>query len=224
MRPMRRRRIRLGGFVDRPELDTALARRAIISPCRLWGYLGLALLVLFLATVLSFPSSVAMGQSGSAYQWKPIPKAHCGPGDRTETGLQGQTTNAERFSGASEKAYNCNLELVGQVGAGSGFDLADFDNCAYYPPSSGGPNQHRGTTVVDASDPKNMRVTTYLESPAMLAANESLATHAGRKLLAAVSNAGPEFDLYDLSADCTHPVLKATISLPGGFKGHAGNF
>jgi hypothetical protein len=43
-----------------------------------------------------------------------VPKAICGPGDHTESGLQGQTTPQERSSGYSERAYNCNLELVGQ--------------------------------------------------------------------------------------------------------------
>jgi hypothetical protein len=28
--------------------------------------------------------------------------------------LQGKTTQEERFSGDSERAYNCNLELVGE--------------------------------------------------------------------------------------------------------------
>ena len=50
-----------------------------------------------------------------AVAWtKPVPKATCGSTDRVEPGLQGQTSLADRTSGASEKAYNCNLELVGQ--------------------------------------------------------------------------------------------------------------
>src|SRR3982751_5500567 len=43
----------------------------------------------------------------------PVPKAECGPSDRTESGLQGQTTSLERSSGDSQRGYNCNLELVG---------------------------------------------------------------------------------------------------------------
>src|SRR5215469_3744924 len=43
-----------------------------------------------------------------------VPKASCGPGDHTESGLQGETTVEERFSGDSERAFNCNLELVGR--------------------------------------------------------------------------------------------------------------
>src|SRR6188472_4093069 len=55
---------------------------------------------------------------------KPVPRATCGPKDRGETGLQGQTTLAERMTGASERAYNCNLELVGQVrGEGASWQM-----------------------------------------------------------------------------------------------------
>src|SRR6516225_9108717 len=39
----------------------------------------------------------------------PVPKAQCGPSDRTEKGLQGQTTSQERASGDSERGYRCNL-------------------------------------------------------------------------------------------------------------------
>jgi hypothetical protein len=67
-----------------------------------------------------------------------IPKAVCGPGDRSESGLQGETTQQERFSGDSELGYNCNLELVGQEpqdtyqGAYSQDGPAYYDVCAYY--------------------------------------------------------------------------------------------
>src|ERR1700682_4557163 len=47
-----------------------------------------------------------------------VPKAKCGAKDRVETALQGQTSIADRQSGASEQAYNCNLELVGQYQRG----------------------------------------------------------------------------------------------------------
>src|SRR5437762_1026248 len=68
----------------------------------------------------------------------PVPKAHCGPGDHTESGLQGETTHQERFSGDSQRAYNCNLELVGQQpqgefeGAFSQDGPAYDGDCAYY--------------------------------------------------------------------------------------------
>src|SRR6266480_1670220 len=67
-----------------------------------------------------------------------VPKAICGPTDHTESGLQGETTEQERFSGDSERAYNCNLEIVGEEpqdtyqGAYSQDVPAYKDHCAYY--------------------------------------------------------------------------------------------
>ena len=59
----------------------------------------------------------------------PVPKAACGPSDRTESGLQGQTTSQERASGDSEGGYNCNLELVGRFRGEGAFSQ---DGPAYY--------------------------------------------------------------------------------------------
>ena len=39
----------------------------------------------------------------------------------------------------------------------------------------------------------------------------------------APKNNGPNFAVYDISADCRHPVLKSSIDLPGS-EGHMGNF
>ena len=64
----------------------------------------------------------------------PVPKAQCGPSNRTESGLQGQTTSQERASGDSQRGYNCNLELVGQFrgeGAFSQDGPSFFGHCAY---------------------------------------------------------------------------------------------
>jgi hypothetical protein len=70
--------------------------------------------------------------------------------------LQGQTTKDERDSGASAIGFNCNLELVGQFqGEGSkSWHLAWFDDCAYYGTNNNPLQQHRGSVVVDASDPR----------------------------------------------------------------------
>src|SRR4051794_15032114 len=52
-----------------------------------------------------------------------VPKAICRKGDKTESGMQGETTAAERDSGPKE--YNCNADLVGQVqGEGASWQLA----------------------------------------------------------------------------------------------------
>src|SRR5260370_19067057 len=76
-----------------------------------------------------------------------VPKAVCGPTDHTESGLQGETTEQERFSGDSETAYNCNLELVGEEpqhtyqGAYSQDGPAYTGHCPYHA-------NHRSTTPV----------------------------------------------------------------------------
>src|SRR5258708_38031716 len=52
---------------------------------------------------------------------------------------------------------------------------------------------------------------------------ESLKVNAQRQLLAGAQLNGPGFAVYDISADCRHPVLKASINLPGA-GGHMGAF
>jgi hypothetical protein len=170
----------------------------------------------------------------------PVPKAVCGLNDRVESGLQGHTTLAERQSGDSERGYNCNLELVGQYqGEGmwwfGGGELVSFDDCAYYSTRGSTFQRELGAVVVDASDPRNPHAVEHLnDSPTMLNSHESLKVNQKRKLLAAVQNGqyvtdsvaptlAAGFAIYDLSGDCRHPVLKASIELPGT-NGHAGNF
>jgi hypothetical protein len=160
-----------------------------------------------------------------------VAKANCGPHDRTESGLQGETTQEERFSGDSELGYNCNLELVGKEpqgafeGAFSQDGPAYFGDCAYYGTDRVTPlQQHLGVRVIDASDPRHPRVSAYLDdTPAALAPHEAVHVHAERKLLVVAENNGPNFAVYDLSADCRHPVLLSSIDLPGS-QGHMGAF
>src|SRR5204862_2316686 len=146
----------------------------------------------------------------------PVPKAHCGPRDHTESGLQGETTEQERFSGDSETAYNCNLELVGQEsqadfqGAYSQDGPAYFGDCAYYGTDRAATFQ--GIKVIDASDPQHPVVSAHLtDTPAALNPHETVATNAKTRLLAAGQTDGPNFAVYDIS-DCRHPVLKGSIN------------
>jgi hypothetical protein len=89
----------------------------------------------------------------------PVPRADCGPNGRVETGLQGQTTRAERESGDSELGYYCNLELVGQFeGEGAKYQMDWFDDCAYYGQAKPSAElREPGVVVVDASDPGTLR-------------------------------------------------------------------
>ncbi|TMH94240.1 MAG: hypothetical protein E6H44_04020 [Betaproteobacteria bacterium] len=136
--------------------------------------------------------------------------------------MQGETTQQERFSGDSERAYNCNLELVGQQpqgefeGAFSQDGPAYDGDCAYYGTDRvTSLQQHLGVTVIDASDPQHPRVSAYLnDTAAARAPHETVHTNERRHLLAVGQNNGPGFAVYDTS-DCRHPVLLADIQLPG---------
>jgi hypothetical protein len=162
----------------------------------------------------------------------PVPKAKCGPHDRVETGLQGQLTLAERQSGASLEPYNCNLELVGQfAGEGAEWQFAWFGDCGYYDTLSSSPQLvHRGTVVVNAADPRNPFASAYLADPAMTEPWESLKVNDRRQLLGGVQaefgvGKQPGFSLYDISRDCSHPKLLASVNLPDTtIKGHEGDF
>jgi LVIVD repeat len=181
----------------------------------------------------AIPSAAGTGaggkhaSAGRVPSTAPVPQAQCGPGDHTESGLQGQTTVAERSSGDSERAYNCNLQLVGQYtgeGAYSQNGPAYAGDCAYYGTDNvTALQQHLGVTVIDASDPQHPRVTGYLDdTAAALDPHETVQTNTRRHLLVVAEHGGPDFAVYDIT-DCQHPVLKADIQLPGS-QGHMGAF
>src|SRR6202040_3786460 len=100
--------------------------------------IGQALLGLLLGTLVVVAHGGDVGDKRARLDpipWTgPVPKANCGRWDWTESGLQGQTTPDERYSGDSEGGYNCNLEFVGQFqGEGSkGWMMAWSDDCAYF--------------------------------------------------------------------------------------------
>jgi len=151
----------------------------------------------------------------------------CGSGDRPETALQGQVPAAQRQNGFP--GANCNMELVGQYqGEGGDWSAAMFHDshghvCAYHAtlsinPRSGPPldRKHPGVPVIDITDPANPVYITSLATKGMLDPWEGLRVHAGRQLLIAASGdnggGGPDVDVYDLSGDCRHPQLLASMS------------
>ena len=176
--------------------------------------------------LLGAPVASAAGISADGFPAS-VPKATCGAGDHTESGLQGETTVQERFSGDSERAYNCNLELVGiepqdvyQGGYSQDGPAYDGD-CAYYGTDRAATLQ--GIKVIDASDPAHPVVTAHLtDTPAALNPHETVHTNANTRILVAGQNGGQNFAVYDIS-DCRHPVLKSSLTLPGS-NGHMGNF
>jgi len=183
------------------------------------------------AAIPSAATTAVGGRHASAGQMpgmRPVPKAQCGPGDHTESGLQGQTTVKERFfNGDSAHAYNCNLQLVGQhtgQGAYSQDGPAYAGNCAYYGTDNDTSLQkHHGVTVVNASNPAHPRVTAYLNNTSSaLTPHETVQTYPPRHLLVVAQFDGPGFAVYSIK-DCSHPVLLANINLPRSH-GHMGAF
>jgi len=161
----------------------------------------------------------------------PVPKAVCGRSDHTESGLQGQTTSAERavVNGHtdSERGYTCNLELVGKFqgeGAFSQDGPAYFKHCAYMATENNPQQAHPGIVVIDVSDARNPRPTAYLaETKAGLNPHENNKVNHARGLLGLAQSNGPNFAVYDLNEDCAHPKLASAFDVPNS-SGHMGGW
>src|SRR5919106_78272 len=165
------------------------------------------------------------------------PEADCGPGSRPEGQVQGRVSRAEHETGRAAEGYTCNAELVGHFGEETAFgtiggfkveryvDAAGHE-CAYYDTTLMYPtnilDEEAGVNVLDMSDPAHPRRTDRLLSPAMLSPHESLVLSKERGILAAVAGnatfAPGIVDVYDVSQDCRHPVLRS--STPVGIFGH----
>jgi hypothetical protein len=173
-----------------------------------------------------------------------VPKAKCGPGDRPETGLQGQVPAALRAAGF--QGFNCNLELIGQSkGDGANWQTTEFRRadrdrgegerrghrddavCAYHgtasPALSLPGRTNLGVPVIDITNPGKPTPTTHLTTTSMLDPWESLKVNERRQLLAADNGqnggGGPEVDIYDVSDDCRFPQLLATLPVGTGTDG-----
>ncbi len=179
--------------------------------------------------LVSNAASFAADPSPAPTPWAaPVPKARCGPGSRAESGLQGATSLAERFGGASAQGFRCNMALVGQwQGEGASWLMAWFGECAYYDTANSSRQQHPGVVVVDVADPAHPKAVEYIDTPTMRDPWESLHVNQARKLLGGAeaehgTGIGDAFEIYDVS-DCRHPTLKATLHIPDSHA-HAGNW
>jgi len=153
-----------------------------------------------------------------------IPRVPCRSGDKVETGMQGLTTPDEIAAGKAEKGFNCNADIVGQYqGEGASWQLTAWKNCAYFDQMLNSAETHPGTVVVDVTDPKNPKPTTWLNDNAMLDPWESLKVNPARQLLAAGQRPSTGFSIYDISVDCKNPVKLSYIDIPGSF-GHTGQW
>jgi hypothetical protein len=182
---------------------------------------------------------VVRAEAAPAVHPGPTPKARCGPGSRPEPGRQGQVTQKDVNSGRAARGFSCNTALLARFGPDSGgyrvhsyVDRAGRE-CAYYDSTLLFPSdvfEQRdslpGVFVLDMSNPKRPVKMENLVTPAMLTPHESLSINPKRGLLGAVMGnplTTPSLlDIYDLSQDCRHPVLRSSTPVP--FLGHEGNF
>jgi hypothetical protein len=156
----------------------------------------------------------------------PTAYADCGPGARPETGLQGQIPLADQKSGRSRLGYRCNLRLIGSNDIklrGANFQLAWYRDCAYvsligvrrWAAPLGESEANRpldGLAILDASDPTRPRFVDMLRSPVQSEGmHEGVEVNERRGML--VVQQGGNFaryiEIYDVSQDCTKPVLKS---------------
>lgn len=163
----------------------------------------------------------------------PVPRANCGPGARPEPGIQGRVP-----AGSGVGGLWCNVTEVAHQGTSGGFKVFRYVDtqghvCAFYDTAllfptnainAAGPSL--GVTVLDMTDPAHPVKTDTLNQVPMLTPHESLNLNVKRGLLAAVNgNPATEpglFSIYDVHADCRHPVLDST-SLVARF-GHESGF
>jgi hypothetical protein len=156
-----------------------------------------------------------------------IPVAHCRPGDKTESGIQGLTTPAEIAAGKDVEGFNCNIDLVGKYqGEGASWQLTAWKNCAYFDQRLNAAETNKGTVVVDVSNPASPKATMWLSDNAMLDPWESLKVNPARQLLAAAQRPSTGFSIYDISTDCAHPtptIAGGLINI-SGMQGHTGQW
>jgi hypothetical protein len=143
----------------------------------------------------------------------------CGQLDLPETGLQGDVPRADQVSGRAMQGYNCGVALVGHTdlgGTGGHANMAWAGDCAYVA-SSG-----QGIAVVDVRDPANPKLVQTLHGSGSDFTLETIAaTKVGKRAVLVAGRYGPipiavpaPMDIYDISADCTHPRLTTSFTFP----------
>ncbi len=148
------------------------------------------------------------------------PVGSCGAGSHPQPGVDGRVP-----ADSLKNGLNCNISLVSHQGTEGGFKVFRYVDaaghvCAFYDTTllfptnlvNPGGGSH-GIAVLDMSDPAHPKQTATLDTVAMESPHESLNLNPARGLLAAV-NGNPStypgfFSIYDVHADCRHPVLDA---------------
>jgi hypothetical protein len=200
-----------------------------VALVRLTGALFLAIGLVLAAGAVGTAANPQDRDEAAPSPWTgPVPKARCGPHDRTER----RAPRQHHLGRALRRCRGAGLQLqpgIGRPIPGRGNELANgvVWDCAYYDTANTAGQQHFGTVVLDVSDPSHPAVTDYIDTVTMRDPWESLHVNQKRKLLAGGESengtgVGGGFEVYDVS-NCRHPVLKSSIELPNSH-GHAGNW
>jgi len=152
-----------------------------------------------------------------SYDATPAP-ASCAPGAKPQPSIDGRVP-----AGSATSGLWCNLTMISHQGTSGGFKVLRYvdpagHECAYYdtallfPLNAFNVNSNGlGVVVLDMSNPAKPVQTATLTTPAMLSPHESLNLNTARGLLAAVNGNPATYpgyvDIYDLHADCRHPVM-----------------
>jgi hypothetical protein len=209
----------------------------ILRVTRTWRGRTLLAAILTTATIGANAAAVNGARAAGPPLVVAVPRASCGPGSHPETGIQGRVSSADYADGQAALGFNCNTELVGSytvasgMGTYGGFKVERYvdaagHECAYYDTTLLFPtnifNGTSGVNVLDMHDPAHPVLTATLVTAAMASPHESLVLNEKRGLLVAVlGNPGAypgAVDVYDVSGDCRHPVLRSTTPL--GIFGH----
>jgi MYXO-CTERM domain-containing protein len=167
----------------------------------------------------------------------PTPGVACDAQSLPET-VQGRVSLDDVNSGRAAQGYTCNARELGHFGVTGGFRVESYTDaaghiCGFYDttllfPTSGFYDavEGTGTYVMDMTDPAHPLHVDTLRTPAMQSPHETLRLNKKRGLLAAAFSY-PTFqpgvvDIYDVTADCRHPVLRS--STPLGVLGHESGF
>lgn len=189
-------------------------------------------------TVAAVGGSVTHSAFGaSAPSAAATPGIACDKGSLPET-TQGRAPLADVATGRTAKGYTCNATQISKFGTTGGYrveryidkaghECGFYDSTLLFPTSTvDAAAETTGTYVMDMADPTHPVHTATLRTAAMQSPHESLRLNAKRGLLVAnmaTPATAPAFiDVYDVSADCLHPALKA--SSPMGVLGHEGGF
>src|SRR3954454_3907068 len=158
-------------------------------------------------------------QNPPAPSYDPVPPpASCAPGAKPQPSIDGRVP-----AGSATNGLWCNVTMLAHQGTSGGFKVLRYvapagHECAYYdtallfPSNALNVNSNGvGVAVLDMADPAKPVQTATLTTPAMLSPHESVNLNPARGLLAAV-NGNPStypgyVDIYDIRADCRHPVL-----------------